>query len=395
MLKNYKKNQLPRLFQLINGLLCLICGVIYMLISITQSGILPVIYIGRLLSGFVYGLNHITVILHAADNSAPEIRGTIVRWIPYSKLLLLILASCLSDLTYTSIQLYNGFGVFYIIFAVVALILTPFCVHNSLPLSLEKSQNDAVVLQELTKIRKGEREPGRIRSALTEMKLMLSEDKINGKNVFANGNIKPLLLVIGARVLSILINNVPVLILLTSALYNSTSKVSSNEFSGVLLFQLVLGWIVIFVADRIEFNRFYYGGAVIWSAVLIALSLLDSVLTDTFKYVYWIAIFGYVLIALGIEAISYNQLSEAFPSTKRAWSIVIVTLVESLAYLIILAFFIFTLPFFILLISVSIVAISISLYKFMPNTHGVSLRNARNLFNRSLRAVATRPSAIN
>lgn len=86
------------------------------------------------------------------------------------------------------------------------------------------------------------------------------------------------------------------------------------------------------------------------------------------------------LIAMGVNVLTYNQLSEAFASTKRAWSIAFVTFVESLAYLTIFILFIIGLPYLNLTIIVGIVAISVLLYVFNPNARILLLRNFRFWF---------------
>lgn len=371
----------------------MVCGLCYKLVA--HSNVVYVINIGRLLSGFIYGVNHITIIMHAADNSAPEIRGTVLRWIAYTKLFMLFLATGIAKLTYTNVDVYFGFGILYVLVGFVTLLLIRFCVYDSFVHALEKAPNDGRVLDNVIKIRDGCREPERIRHELYEMKTMLVEDNANGKNIFANGNIRPLLLVIGGRALSALFNNVPLLVTEASWIYSSFSEVSSEFFFVTFFLQLVFGLITIGVAELISFNKFLYASGILWSVALFSLLfVIENVVADVPIKAYKTAIVGYTLIALGIEAISYNQLSEAFPSTKRAWSIVVVTFVECLAYLIILAFSIFVFPYLNILITVGIVAISVLLFIYMPNAHGVTLRNARNLFNKSLNTDATRLSRI-
>lgn len=359
-------------------------GLIY--IRFAFIAIVPVIYIGRFLSGFIYGVNHVTIIMHAADNSVKEIRGTILRWVAYSQLLCILLASIIFDNVRISYpDTYIKIGFIYSMVAIVILILTHLCVYNSFSHSLDKSRNEDAVRSEITKIINESNHTGRAHNILKETKLALNEDKTVGNGILANGNWRPLLLVIDARCLHALINNVPCLLILVS--WTSDWKLTSlGAFTTLLFFKLIIGWIVIFLADCIGFNRFFYVGGIVWSVIVSLLLVLIfwfiSRVNVVVPYTLLVIIIGYTLISLGIEAISYNQLSEAFPLAKRAWSITIVTIVETLVHIILISVYVLNFPeMYLLPIAIAILVICGCLLKLMPNTHGETLRNARNLFN--------------
>lgn len=344
----------------------------------------PIYYFGRLMFGCIYGVTHVTITMHAADNSAREIRGTILRSVAYSNVFIFLVVAGMSIMPYIKetymtnrMILDMTIGMIHVVAALLVLILTHFCTFNSLTQLLDRSHNEYDILTAMLTIRNERNQRGRTLNELNQMKLMMNEDKMIAGNIFSHGNLTPLLLVIGARVLSVLINNIPVLVFITP----------TTNIVVVYFFKFIFGWItIVTVADRIGLNRFFYVGGIIWGLVTHLLMALLSM--DYLRYTHEAAmtslLLGYTLISMGIEAISYNQLSEAFPLTKRAWSIVFVTFVETVVHFIILMVYV-KIPYM-LLISVSIGVITVCCYllKLMPNTHGETLRRARSMFNHSI-----------
>lgn len=341
---------------------------------------LPIIYVVRQLLGFVYGVNHTTVIMHATENYALEYRGMVYRWVAYSKLFMLIMATGIFA-SHKQFKVILGFGyIHFLVAAAIFIIIFKYYVNDSSSHSLENQQNDGEIINETIEFR------------IVGLKLKVERNKYNEKNVFANGNIKPLLLVIGGRVLSALISSLP-LLTEPSWLFASMSNMSAETFRIIFLFQFLFALMIVIVSEFFNFKKFFCVAGIIWALIVIILFVIDIFFTDASSVAYCVALVGYTLIALGVNVLTYNQLSEAFASTKRAWSIAFVTFVESLAYLTIFILFIIGLPYLNLMIFVGIVAISVLLYAFIPNARSLLLRNVRFWFKWSKDKDGTNSSA--
>lgn len=315
--------------------------------------------------------------MHAADNTTREIRGTILRSVAYSNVFIFLFVAGMTIMMPYMEGTKIAIGMIHMIAALLVLILTYFCTYNSFMQSLLRSHNENDIVNEMLTIRNERNQRGRTLNDLNQLKLRMNEDKTLGGNIFSHGNLRPLLLVIGARALSVLVNNILVLAIIAS----------STNFVAVYLFKFLFGWMTIMtVADRIGLNRFFYVGGIIWG--LVTLLLMALLFLDYLRYTYAAAmtllLLGYTLISIGVEAISYNQLSEAFPLAKRAWSIVFVTLAETVVNFIVLMFYV-QMPYFLLIfVSVAVITVCCYLLKLMPNTHGETLRRARDMFSNSI-----------
>lgn len=341
-----------------------------------------------ILAGIVYGINHVTVICHAADNSAREIRGTVLRLIAYSKWYIILSAAYVFTIAYPTSETFGDIASIYIISAILTALSIGFLTYNSFTRSIEKQENEDNIKGNIIRIRNDFNYPRRAQKVFDEIKLQLSEDQTDGSNVFGNGNLRPLLLVTGARVLSLLVNNIPILVIITSLSHASFLAADTSEdritafstiLSIVLFFKLVIGLITVFLADCISLNRFFYVVAIIWAVFYIVLHIVQETI------VAGIVLVAFLLAGLGLDAISYNQLSEAFPLTKRASSIAVVHIIESVIEIILLALYILVFPSsFVIPIAIATIILSICLFIWLPNTHQETLRNARDLFNISI-----------
>lgn len=210
------------------------------------------------------------------------------------------------------------------------------------------------------------------RHGLTERQSQQADDQPNGNSIVAIGYTKSLLLVIGGRVLCALINNIP-LVLINGSVLNMFD-LSVGAYNILLVFQIFAALLIIMFSEFFNFKKYYYVVAIMFGIYIGVLYLIGT-LVGTFSHLYVVAVIGYILIAVGVNVLTYNQLSNAFKSSTRAWSIFVVKFVESLAYLAIFILFIEAFPYLILIVIVSIVIISALLYIFIPDANGILFRN--------------------
>lgn len=373
-------------FQCLCAVLLFIAAVLN--ITLTQVVYLTLIFGETLLAGIIYGINHVTVICHASDTSAREIRGTVVRTIAYTKWLIVLCASWTFYIGYPTHVTFLFIGLVYIVVSLLVL-LTTFCfVFNSFVHSLEQQkENEDTIKLRFARIRGDPTHLRRIQTAFDELKLQLNEDQADGTNILGNGNVRPLILVGIARLLSVLINNIPILVILNSWLSVSIEQIDPDRIffavSVVLTINLAAKWIIgligIFIGDCIDLNRFYYVAASIWSVLIIILHI------QSFVYLNLVILLLYWIIGLGVDAISYNQLSEVFPLTKRAASIASIQILEAIVEVIILGVYLLAFPqLLVIALVIPIILCSLILFKLLPNTHGRSLRDARDLINTAI-----------
>lgn len=355
-------------------------------IAISQVVLNALLFSDTVLAGIIYGLNHVTVVCHAADNSAGEFRGTVLRLVCYSKWFIILWASQVFFIGYATHITFVEIGFIYVIVSILVSLATYFCVYNSFGQSLQKGISEETVKHDLCKIRNDITQPHKSQQVLNDIKLQLSEDQTAGWNILSNGNIRPLLLVAASRILSVLVNNIPSLVIIISWFWvgvdaNTNTKIDavSSALFIVLTLKFLIGIGSVFLADCIGFHRFYYILGIVYAILLIILLNFPN------KLLIIVVICSFFIIGLGIDAISYNHLSEAFPITKRALSIAIIHVIESIIEIGLLALYLLIFPATLIYpIAIGIIIISGCLLKWLPNTHNESLRNARNLFNTAI-----------
>lgn len=154
--------------------------------------------IGRGTAGVLYGVTLVTLILHIADNSSQFMRRHFMWTITAINLLpSVLLAETISTDVNASI------GVIMFALAIFTLIFMP-CTYESIVFLL-KNGTDLRALEIMLKLRNESRHY--IRRDFNEFKMMLVEDYSDGGNIFSNGNIRPLFLVLLLRLLNVLLTN--------------------------------------------------------------------------------------------------------------------------------------------------------------------------------------------
>lgn len=338
-----------------------------------------------LLAGTIYGINHITVICHAVDTTTPDIRDTVVRTIAYAKWLLVALAGVLFILGDTFRTIYALTALIYSLVGTMILFAVCCLVRNSVVRSLKHRVHEDVIMQQLAHIHREHIHSPQVRMAMDGWKLQLQEDQEND----TNSHWRPLLLVGLARLLSVCINNVPVLIILHAMTINSTNPDGMFDFNFVvmayhLIGKFVLGFLTVFIADCIDLNHFYYMAAMVWCVgyAMIAFLLNFSPNLKSITIIGPITLLLYEATGVGIDAISMNQLAVAFPLTKRTASIACIQIVEALTEIILIAIFLFAYwQSVVAMVLICVIAGCLLLLRFMPNTNGWPLRDARDRFN--------------
>lgn len=161
------------------------------------------ILFGRTLTGLMYGIILVTIIMHITDNSSQYIRRYLFYILTILNLLPLIIVAKITSCLINIESIHVCTGIIMLILAIFTLIVMP-CTYESIVYLLETGK-DLKALGILLKIRNESRHF--IRQDFNELKVMIAEDYNLGGNILKNGSWKPLLLSLLIRLLSPLLAN--------------------------------------------------------------------------------------------------------------------------------------------------------------------------------------------
>lgn len=405
-----------------------------------------VLLVGRVFGGLANGLAYLTVITHAAENAVNQIRGIILRGIGYVLAFSLFIAgfttskyflwpfdstkpkqtytdypelmnSLFFDTNATTIQTtpapdsstnraYNDFetefvmGILILFYSILALLAAQYLTIESAPHLLRRvsdgltvAQREALVIATMVKLRSEKGETPKIRNDFIEMKHQLNEDQLDERMPFNLKNLRPLLIVIGVRVLSVCAKNLPFSILV---MMYFNHFLHAKNFELELLFMLlfcrfILGMLTMFFIDKFECKKFLYicsifcGFLILIACFFILFGSDDQASILDFKYTYGIGmIFFFVFGSMSIDCVGHVQASEAFSYATKSWSITIANTIEHAVHLLFIILFTFqqqTLTF--VFIALGLIVFGASTLLTVPaKTKGLSLRQTRDIYRK-------------
>lgn len=168
-------------------------------------------FAARLVSGVACGIAYLTVTVHASDIASkrmrPIISFAIVMVMASSKLFYSLLVRIWNSPN--AVEEYNfGFDLIAVGIVIIILVLNTLLTNESVPYYLARGK--------LTEAQKkfsqlhGERKlSAKTVPNFDDMQAMVSGDIENGRNIFAGGNLKPLCIVLSARLLQLLVTSLP------------------------------------------------------------------------------------------------------------------------------------------------------------------------------------------
>lgn len=342
------------------------------------------LYAGRVIAGLNHGLIHLVVIVHASDNTSKRSRGAILRSISYIMTfsLLIVIVTCTPFSSYR--QTTVGMGVYSVGYAMFALILTSIATNESIPFLIVQNQ-EALALHKYVKLRSERVPTPQTKKGFDIIHDTTLEDLKSSVNIFQKENRRPLALITAARLLSLCMTNIPILMLMSqNVLTEMRSHFQNLELNILLVYiqiaRIILGFLPMFFATPFYRIRLVYILSVITGITIFLLIIPQIINTHTTIQAFWsaIAILCYLFTSLGADAIQYVQAAEAFPLTKKQYSFAFIAIIEHLCHIIlfILYFNNYTIAL-ILCCSVPIIVISSLLFKMMPISSALSIRDAR------------------
>lgn len=344
----------------------------------------------RGLIGFGHGCAYLTAMIHASEILTQKLRGMTI-----SSLNLLIVSSMLIGgiLTLFDDQEGNVFGsiqwmgIIGIIACVIGIILVPFFARKS-PVQLIRQRKFNEALLVMVALRSESSETMSIRSEFEELRSMVEEDELSSKEIFDEGNLHPLYLIILLKIGSVLAFNYCVNII---RLKYATMFVDENDYDyGVMTFMIIrqLGCVVtLFTIDTIGRRLHYvvsFGGSAVLLIAMAVVIAFDSSLNQ------WIIgtlqLCFEFLGGLGIGMIADVYASEAFNTIKKANSIAFATSVEMTLQAAIIAGTFNFIPsdnfdyIYLSIAGILLLVITTLLFMKLPETARKSIRQTRNEF---------------
>lgn len=346
----------------------------------------------RLISGIASGMAHLTVTVHASDIGSKRMRQVISYVITTTVALSVAFYSYMMNVWYnndfpTTPKFYIGFNV--IVIGVLALLLTPMLTNETVPFYLVRGK-ETKALKKFAKLN-GERKPrAKTVQKFNEFKRMVEEDVQNGHGILSGGNLTPLYIVLNARLLHLFISSVPMLMLVMSEM-GSWRALKFQSFDGGFLTEssaarIIVGTIVMAVASWCGRHKFIYIATILASGMFLVGFLQNMHLSWDARHTlrvmlsYFVPV-AHTLLSYGVDYYQMKQSVEAFPVTKKAWSLATIATVEHLIHAGLIAIFIHRLEEVKILIAGAIILLSIVSAAKVPDTRTLSLRATRNLFN--------------
>lgn len=255
--------------------------------------------------------------------------------------------------------------------------------------------NDTKALLNLLRLRTEPVPNMKVHQVLQEMKLMVSEDMSENRNIFTNGNWRPLLFMAAIKVLAFCGNNW-ILNVIQIRIVSFILGPPVVQFAPLILtsIRFVMSFVVVFVADLMPRKIMLVISGASTGAVLLLIGILEATVAQRRDLIAhnFSMVFCFILqltVAFGIDPLQHILMSEAFPMKKKSLSITCVLVLEHAMQIVAISIFMhvsaavtndlmIAIPF---TAAVLISVITAALYFTIPETAGMTLRQTRDKFN--------------
>lgn len=363
------------------------------------------IALGRLIAGLGHGIAYVTTISHGSENAIKEMRGRLISSIHFLIYSSIFTLSIIMMYTYPfpgGIRTEQMVGILAIAFSLMGLAFTPCLTYESI-VHLLYGNNEHQALENMIKLRSESGVTWNISNDLQELKLMVTEDRQKSRNITKDGNLRPLLLMLALSVLSGLSSN----LILNTNLIEITKKsfidhgeaindtdLNMLSVATVILvtFRLAAGLIMILFGDLYSRKKILRLTAGVSAMSLLIAQILSRYTLDYTNGINWIpgifVVVFQIFVGAGVESLQHVLMSEAFSTAKKYWSIAFIAIVDSLIQIAIIGLsFISAGDIFVSIFmycSIVLIALmTILLHMKLPETRGMSLRQARDEFTKT------------
>lgn len=386
--------------QYLSGAISTIGGIL--LIACFNIG--SVVAVGRLISGLGHGIAYVATITHGAENVIKEMRGRLIssiHFIVYSSVFTLSLVMMYSYPFPGGIRTEQMVGILAICFSLMGIAFTPCMTYESVT-QLLYWNNERQALENMIKLRNESIITWNISNDLQEMKLMVAEDREKSRNITKDSNLRPLLLMLTVSVVTALSSN----LILNTNLIEVTSKSfmgsrepinetdpNSTSIAAVILvtFRYASGIVMILFGDSFSRKKFLRLSAGLSALSLLLTHILSRYTLEYTNGVNWIpgvfAIAFQLFVGAGVEPMQHVLVSEAFSTAKKYWSIAFIAVTDSLIQIVIIGLSFIDVGLFVTIFiycSILLIAsMTVILHMQLPESRGISLRQARDEFTKT------------
>lgn len=345
------------------------------------------IFPARILGGLSYGIVYPTVLIHASEVAIPRLRGMIISSAHFCFIVgVFVTSSSLLPVDQArnyEIDPTRTIGLNGMICIAIGLIIAVFFNRES-PVFLIRKYRDQDALNIMIRLRSESHETAEIRSEFNEFKLMVMEDGRSNLNIFDRKNRLPLVAVLLTKVIVVASFNMPLNLVWLSAtenhVYNGITDPSGMCLSGT---RMAVMMVTMFLID-LKRIKFYILSSGFSAVILIMLIYFLRLINYGFDESVGITILAFAFqvssgFALGL--LSDVFAGEAFNTKKKPLSIALTSSLEFLLHILLIVTHFYLKLSIESVVSVLAIAMSCGLFALMiPDTSGMSLRNARNKF---------------
>lgn len=417
IIKECKNNISSFFLQYLSASILSLSGVLF----IIWHDNLPALVAGRALAGICNGIVFLALLVHAAENTIKALRGLVLSSIGFLKNISTFLATLLfiipyynpsqvpypsqlpdpsnsTEIIHISFDVDLLLGIVTFVYAIIALLTIPYLTYESVPFLIQQ-RRERKGLENFIKLRNEPTDTWAIRNEFDEMRLMVIEDyRAPGRdhrNIFADGNGRPLLLIIGVRMMMLLSSNLP--FQLTATIFTKLLPSDNGiQYAMMILLgsRVGLGILPVLFTDKFGRKCFLFTSGILCGVCMIAQGitlLLDDL--EIFDLDEWVPgtlfICFYMFASIGIDNVGNVLTAEAFPLAKKAWSIAFAMVIEHTIQCLFLIWLISVRLQYEHMIAVifitgfGLIGLSVWLQRVLPETRGMSLRQCRDEFNKT------------
>uniref|UniRef100_A0A182PTZ1 Major facilitator superfamily (MFS) profile domain-containing protein n=1 Tax=Anopheles epiroticus TaxID=199890 RepID=A0A182PTZ1_9DIPT len=356
-------------------------------VSIAVPHNLLAVAFARTLMGLAHGIAYLVVLIHGGEIVVKELRGVIIAAVNFCVISGILIGGTVNPIGLESLTANQLLGIVGLTYMVLAFFLNLAICYES-PVFLLQRNRDSEALRSMMKLRNESTETWEIRNEMTEIKTMLSEDATTTRSIFAEGNLRPLVLIALGKIASVLSFNYAVNKIKSNVIGEVLDSGGTDiHLSVVLLMSIRMavgmgGMLSVDVLGRRALQLVSIGStALLLVAIGIVYIATDSITPDIGMALFVACEVG---ASLGLTFIPDVLCSEAFNTKKKALSIAVVQILEQILHLIVFTvvrewnFTGYDRYGGTLLVSgLPLLVIGYVLYQKLPETSKMSIRQAR------------------
>lgn len=342
----------------------------------------------RLMAGLAHGILYTVLIAHSGEVAAPEYRGRALAIINLMTTLGIFLFT-LTHYAHASRNEFNVerlFGILAFVISLISLIISSLLTLES-PVYLLRVENEHKARENMMKLRGESVESESMLNDFAEMQKLVNEDTVQDCNIFSEGNVVPVLLMCCVRLIAFLVNNWALNNVQIRLAISILRPLQRRAIPPILTsVRFVMSIFPTFFNDLLPRKLMLVSSMGLTTIALLVSGSLILVNTSSSIYVLLAFIITHQVTVYGIEPVQHILLSEAFPLNKKRWAITFVTTFEYALQLSVIVAFTDVRTSDELLYGVTfatagfILALGAILHFTLPETAGLSLRQARDAY---------------